>query len=65
VPQLVLRALLTKAALRDSERGQTMAEYGVLLATITLGVVGALLLFSGALQTAFEIVNDTVAGILK
>ena len=36
------------------EDGQTMAEYGVILAVITATIVTALLFFSGALVTAFE-----------
>ena len=39
------------AELRDEE-GQTMAEYGVVLAVITLIIVGTLLLLSGAINTA-------------
>lgn len=36
------------------EEGQTMAEYGVVLAVIALGVVVALGLLSGAIQTAIQ-----------
>jgi Flp pilus assembly pilin Flp len=39
------------AALRNEE-GQTMAEYGVVLAVITLIIVGTLLLLSGAINAA-------------
>ena len=39
-------------ALRNSEEGQTMAEYGVVLAVITLGVVVALGLLSGGIGRA-------------
>lgn len=39
------------AELRDEE-GQTMAEYGVVLAVITLVIVATLLLLSGAINTA-------------
>jgi Flp pilus assembly pilin Flp len=42
------------------EEGQTMAEYGVLLAVITLTVVGAMMVLSGAMSNAFE----SIAGIL-
>ena len=47
-------------ALRRSEEGQTMAEYGVVLAVITLAVVAAISLLSTNVQTALE----NVAGIL-
>ena len=36
------------------EEGQTMAEYGVVLAVIALGVVVALGLLSGAISTAIS-----------
>ena len=41
------------AELRDEE-GQTMAEYGVVLAVITLVIVATLLLLSGAINTALS-----------
>ncbi len=47
-------------ALRQREEGQTMAEYGVVLAVITLLVVGALMALSGAITGAL----DAVVGIL-
>jgi Flp pilus assembly pilin Flp len=47
------------ALLRRDERGQTMAEYGVVLAVITLTVVGGLTMLSGSLSSAFS----AVAGI--
>ena len=44
--------------LRKREDGQTMAEYGVVLAVITLGVVLALGILSGAISGAIEEVAD-------
>jgi Flp pilus assembly pilin Flp len=64
VPKLVLRALSTKAPLRSDEQGQTFAEYAVALTAITIGILAALIAFSEAIQAAFQIVNDTVSGIL-
>jgi Flp pilus assembly pilin Flp len=43
--------------IRAREEGQTMAEYGVVLAVITLGVVVALGFLSGAISTA---INDVI-----
>jgi len=40
------------------EEGQTMAEYGVVLAVIALGVVVALGLLSGAISTAIDTVRS-------
>jgi Flp pilus assembly pilin Flp len=42
------------------EQGQTMAEYGVVLAVITLAVIGAITLLSDNVRTALE----NVAGIM-
>ena len=42
------------------EEGQTMAEYGVVLAVITALIVAALLALSGAISSAL----DTVRGYL-
>lgn len=39
------------------EDGQTMAEYGVVLAVITLGIVVALGLLSGAISAALNAVT--------
>lgn len=47
-------------SLRNREEGQTMAEYGVVLAVITLAVIGAITLLSTRVQGAIE----SVAGIL-
>jgi Flp pilus assembly pilin Flp len=47
-------------ALRRREEGQTMAEYGVVLAVITLAVIAAISLLSENVRNAIE----SVAGIL-
>jgi Flp pilus assembly pilin Flp len=39
------------------DEGQTMAEYGVVLAVITLAIVTALLALSGAISAAIEAVT--------
>jgi Flp pilus assembly pilin Flp len=41
------------------ERGQTMAEYGVILALITLAVLGSMTLLGGNISSALT----SVAGI--
>jgi Flp pilus assembly pilin Flp len=42
------------------EEGQTMAEYGVVLAVITVLIVGALSLLSGGIDAALRRVADIV-----
>jgi Flp pilus assembly pilin Flp len=53
-------AIQNKLAEVRSEEGQTMAEYGVVLAVITLVIVGTLLALSGAINDAL----NSVVGIL-
>ena len=45
------------ATLRE-EQGQTMAEYGVVLAVITLVIVAALSALSGKIGAAFDSVSS-------
>ena len=45
-------ALQNTLAMARDEKGQTMAEYGVVLAVITLVIVGTLLALSGAINGA-------------
>jgi len=49
------------ASLRKREEGQTMAEYGVVLAVITIAVFGALALLSGNIVSAI----NRVAGYIS
>jgi Flp pilus assembly pilin Flp len=48
--------------LRRREEGQTMAEYGVVLAVITLLVVGSITLLSGKIQGAIDAVSAIMPG---
>ncbi|HSC50085.1 MAG TPA: hypothetical protein VLD16_07465 [Gaiellaceae bacterium] len=50
----------TVDSLRRREEGQTMAEYGVVLAVITIAVIGAITLLSDNVRNAIE----NVAGIM-
>ena len=53
-------AVDTVGALRRREEGQTMAEYGVVLAVITLAVIAAITLLAGNVSNAI----NSVANIL-
>jgi Flp pilus assembly pilin Flp len=46
--------------LAREERGQTMAEYAVVLAVITVAVVAALIVFSGQITTAIQNVGSNL-----
>jgi Flp pilus assembly pilin Flp len=50
------------AALRKREEGQTMAEYGVVLAVITLAVIGAITLLSTHVRNAITSVANILPG---
>jgi Flp pilus assembly pilin Flp len=47
---------------RTREEGQTMAEYGVVLAVITLTVIGAITLLSGRVRDALTSVANILPG---
>lgn len=46
------------AKLAGEEKGQTMAEYAVVLAVITLGIVVALVALSGGISNALDNVRS-------
>ena len=58
-------AIQSKLAEVRSEEGQTMAEYGVVLAVITLVIVGTLLALSGAINGALEEVTGVLSRLQK
>ncbi len=63
--ELLLRALATGQAFisGDDERGQTLAEYGIILTIIAVGLVGlALLVFRDALSAAFNTASGCLDG---
>jgi Flp pilus assembly pilin Flp len=50
------------AQLRKREEGQTMAEYGVVLAVITIAVIGAITLLSSNVRNAITSVANILPG---
>lgn len=57
---MVLDYILARLNVTKAEDGQTMAEYAVVLAVITLVVVGALLALSGGIGGALEDVTGEI-----
>lgn len=47
-----------------AEKGQTMAEYGVVLAVITLAIVTSFSVLAGAIEGALQAIIDLVGGIV-
>jgi Flp pilus assembly pilin Flp len=50
------QSFLTEA--RESEKGQTMAEYAVVLAVITVAIVGTLALLAGGINSSLNSVTS-------
>jgi Flp pilus assembly pilin Flp len=48
------------ASARDREEGQTMAEYAVVLAVITVAIVGALILLAGGISKSLSSVTGNL-----
>jgi Flp pilus assembly pilin Flp len=48
------------AQTRGSERGQTMAEYAVVLAVITIAIIGALGLLTGGISNTLNSVTNAL-----
>jgi Flp pilus assembly pilin Flp len=57
VRDFLRRVHIAQLTLRE-ERGQTMAEYGVVLAVITIGVVIALTALAGGITSALDLVKS-------
>jgi pilus assembly protein Flp/PilA len=53
-----LIALIDQLRSRDDERGQTLVEYGLLLALIAIVVIAVLVLLGPAVSGIFQSVND-------
>ena len=47
-----------------SEQGQTMAEYGVVLAVITVSIVMSFAVLASAVEGAIQAVLDLVGGVV-
>ena len=47
----------------ENERGQTMAEYVVVLGVITIAIVGAFSGLAGAMEAAFQRTVDIVSSV--
>jgi Flp pilus assembly pilin Flp len=57
---MLTRLVFDRAQLRDDDRGQTLVEYALLLALITLIVIVVLLLMGPAVSGVFQEVNDSI-----
>ena len=59
---LFVRLHATLTELRKREEGQTMAEYGVVLAVITLGIIAALGFLALAISGKLDTVTSKLGG---
>lgn len=53
-----IATLIESLRSRDDERGQTLVEYGLLLALIAIVVIAVLILLGPAVSGIFQSVND-------
>jgi Flp pilus assembly pilin Flp len=56
-----LQSRLVARQLFRREDGQTMAEYAVILAVISVAVIGALILLSGNISTVLNKIADAIS----
>jgi Flp pilus assembly pilin Flp len=47
----------------DSEEGQTLVEYALIIALVSIALIGALQLMTGALDGVFGKITSTLNGI--
>ena len=59
-PFVYFQSVLANGSLRREE-GQTMAEYGVVLAVICVAIIAALVLLRNQIASAIQAVVDTLA----
>jgi Flp pilus assembly pilin Flp len=57
---MVVRFQNWLANLRDREEGQGLVEYVVLVSVIAVLIIGALAVFRGDIETAFEKIGNTI-----
>jgi len=60
--EMYVRVSAVLGSLRDSEEGQGMIEYAVLIGLITATVIVTIGLIGGQVQDAFNAVHDALAG---
>lgn len=59
-----VRDLLRRASRNGPQCGQTMAEYALVLAVITVGVLASVSALSGGIMSGIDTVSGLVAGIV-
>ncbi len=57
--------LYEKLKARQGEEGQTLAEYGLILALIALVVIAALIVLGDSVAALFERINCVISGGFK
>ena len=59
-----VRAIIRRARRNGPQRGQTMAEYALVLAVITVGVLASVSALSGGIMSGIDTVSGLVDGIV-
>jgi pilus assembly protein Flp/PilA len=60
IQMMVFRAMESLRTLRDEEAGQGLVEYALIIALVSIALIGALGLVTGALREVFETIKTTL-----
>ena len=55
-----MRAWATLIDARDQEEGQTLVEYALILALVSIGTIAALLALTGKINDVFQEITDAL-----
>ena len=58
--KLIVATQNAVANARDREEGQTLVEYALILALVSIGTIAALLALTGKINTVFKQVTDAL-----
>lgn len=58
----IYNSIVAYFMVRDDERGQTLVEYALIIALVSVMLVAALVALQGGIQGAFEAINTALGG---
>ena len=60
VDRLIVRAWAALLNARGNEEGQTLVEYALILALVSIGTIAALVALTGKINTVFTTITDAL-----
>jgi Flp pilus assembly pilin Flp len=58
--EAVIRLQVALTAARERQEGQTLVEYSLILAMVSIGSIAALLVLSGKINAVFTTISNTL-----